>query len=528
MLRATRYFNTPVKFPGAAREGGAWNCAEETAAAQAGVETRAHSTSPCPSSPYVEWEEVARNLNKVVDESAFAEVVQGARRVFEKYHVAVEDGHVLNVLGEALMVATSHLCNIFDFHQGAAPRGWKNEAGDFNGALLKSVLSGMHHRYRVGKVKYCVGRSTTLSQEAGSIWKQLKYTMMWGRDDLIENVLTQVEADAFVDGEMDAKDERYTTMWQHVMYKAVVYALQRNNVHAVRALLERSGKIASRRGLLGVFHVGKDSCFVYERARAQREEEQRSREDCEHWESFLEAAWYWAELISFANRDQGTTHFRNLSTLAKELLAKEEGWGLARRVIGRAADDDRFPKGVHPKVIKAASVAIPVHLRFYLYRNEIRGYENAKKHLRLAQEKDCALSRSSSVPSDSRAGHLKLTSRSAQACASAPATPSGSCGTSYRQMADGDRDFAAEEEGNLDTSKVCELERKKLEHFLVKKMMQLEAFYLYLLGPDFKYRIGIQGTYTDLFLWNVLLNRRCVCVCACVRARMRGGSNRIV
>ena len=76
--------------------------------------------------------------------------------------------------------------------------------------------------------------------------------------------------------------------------------------------------------------------------------------------------------------------------------------------------------------------------------------------------------------------------------------------------------------------KVCELERKKLEHFLVKKMMQLEAFYLYLLGPDFKYRIGIQGTYTDLFLWNVLLNRRCVCVCACVRARMRGGSNRIV
>jgi len=38
--------------------------------------------------------------------------------------------------------------------------------------------------------------------------------------------------------------------------------------------------------------------------------------------------------------------------------------------------------------------------------------------------------------------------------------------------------------------------------------MLLEGMYVYLLGPDFRYRMGVQGKYTDLFLWNVLLNRK--------------------
>ena len=40
-----------------------------------------------------------------------------------------------------------------------------------------------------------------------------------------------------------------------------------------------------------------------------------------------------------------------------------------------------------------------------------------------------------------------------------------------------------------------------------KKLNLLEAIYIRLLGPDFRYRIGVSGPYTDLFFWNVLHNR---------------------
>jgi len=41
-----------------------------------------------------------------------------------------------------------------------------------------------------------------------------------------------------------------------------------------------------------------------------------------------------------------------------------------------------------------------------------------------------------------------------------------------------------------------------------KKLNTLEYLYMALLGDDFRYRIGIQGPYTDLFFWNVLHNRK--------------------
>ena len=40
-----------------------------------------------------------------------------------------------------------------------------------------------------------------------------------------------------------------------------------------------------------------------------------------------------------------------------------------------------------------------------------------------------------------------------------------------------------------------------------KKLNLLESIYIDLLGPDFRYRVGVQGPHTDLFYWNVLLNR---------------------
>ncbi len=42
---------------------------------------------------------------------------------------------------------------------------------------------------------------------------------------------------------------------------------------------------------------------------------------------------------------------------------------------------------------------------------------------------------------------------------------------------------------------------------VVKQMALLESIYIDLLGPAFRYRIGIQGPYMDLFFWNVLNNQ---------------------
>ena len=47
-----------------------------------------------------------------------------------------------------------------------------------------------------------------------------------------------------------------------------------------------------------------------------------------------------------------------------------------------------------------------------------------------------------------------------------------------------------------------------LEHTKnVKELMLLEGIYVDLLGDEFRYRMGIQGPHTDLFFWNILLNR---------------------
>jgi len=46
------------------------------------------------------------------------------------------------------------------------------------------------------------------------------------------------------------------------------------------------------------------------------------------------------------------------------------------------------------------------------------------------------------------------------------------------------------------------------EKKLVKNLILLEGLYVHLLGPSFRYRMGIQGPGLDLFLWNILQNKR--------------------
>ena len=52
-------------------------------------------------------------------------------------------------------------------------------------------------------------------------------------------------------------------------------------------------------------------------------------------------------------------------------------------------------------------------------------------------------------------------------------------------------------------------EKRNLQDLkITRRLMVLTALYEEILGPMFVYKIGIQGPYFDLFLWNVLMNRR--------------------
>ena len=59
-----------------------------------------------------------------------------------------------------------------------------------------------------------------------------------------------------------------------------------------------------------------------------------------------------------------------------------------------------------------------------------------------------------------------------------------------------------------DQKQELRLKFKKLDRLKdMKQILLLESIYAKLLGPAFRYRVGIQREHTDLFFWNVLQNR---------------------
>jgi len=67
-----------------------------------------------------------------------------------------------------------------------------------------------------------------------------------------------------------------------------------------------------------------------------------------------------------------------------------------------------------------------------------------------------------------------------------------------------------QEENEIKTDERAALECMQIckEKKLAKLLILLEGLYVHLLGPSFRYRLGIQGTELDLFFWNVLQNKR--------------------
>jgi len=79
--------------------------------------------------------------------------------------------HLYKYLRETLEAVSTGLVFVFDL---------KEASSDFNGALLKALMSSFERSDFAGK---------SLHEKA---WYKLKYTMLWGRDDLVHEQLEEV------------------------------------------------------------------------------------------------------------------------------------------------------------------------------------------------------------------------------------------------------------------------------------------------------------------------------------------------
>ena len=144
----------------------------------------------------------------------------------------------------------------------------------------------------------------------------------------------------------------------------------------------------------------------------------------------------------------------------------------------------RLPN-VHPDVWAPLS-PVPVALREYLYREEREAKQNRANNDVLSSSQ-----RFRSVSSGSLASLEGATS----------IREGGSIRLSRPSSALGTESVEKSGEGSAAGRKES------------LQVMLLESIYLYLLGPDFTYRLGRYGVHQDLFLWSLLLNRRDMAEC---------------
>ena len=195
---------------------------------------------------------------KSVDED---QMLKDARNLLREYNIEVSADRCLQTWTDSMTTAVSHINWVYDV------KTTDPKADDFNGALLKCVLHSVEcggdfeasqHVSSPEKAQRFVKEDTqtiferqkymkegkeekndTMDEEgekmkkiqAERFWKRLKYTMLWGRDDLLESaVLREVESLGRAKKNSDLASE---------MHKALVYALQHNKVYAIKALKDR-------------------------------------------------------------------------------------------------------------------------------------------------------------------------------------------------------------------------------------------------------------------------------------------------
>ena len=201
--------------------------------------------------------------------------VERLLRTVYGFGVGVKREACFKLLVDALLAANSGKCWVFDLNNA--------DGDDFNGALLKCLLNGMsgvadsmnprtqmlHCQREVallagasgaeaqGALKSAQERLALLADPAvvkeleaqhakvreDTCWKKLKYTMLWGRDDILPTLLDEMVVD--FPAEARAK----------LLQQALIYTLQRNKVLALQTLLSYSAQVLD-------FDVGAQYCFM--------------------------------------------------------------------------------------------------------------------------------------------------------------------------------------------------------------------------------------------------------------------------
>jgi hypothetical protein len=405
--------------------------------------------------------------------------------VKDVYQVApekTEDKQCLNLIIDALKCAKSRKCWVYDLHS--------KEPGydDFNGALLKCLLNGVS---RVGE------------ENETTLWTKLKYSMLWSREDIMNYILLRMST--------NIDHSRLKKIYD----KAILFALTRDKQHALQSLLERGSS-------LGTLDVGSGFCFVKHHLNVTKEEDDRQLKAVmsNHAQQYFNAAKNWKALI-----DEALVRNPKFSLLWTEykLLCKDHHTNYFARIKqtilprSYSSRQKNLTEKYHP-VLKEAGHPIPESMRLALYSfvsqrrketkekfEELRDHQNKKlenQNKKLENQKSKLGDSGISGQPDSDLPQLSGSRKSS----------GGLFGVTV-QVQKAKTRFKKKQGGKSRRPHSEELEesqeRESLKDTYMKKKLSshiilLEGLYIHLMGPNFRYRMGVLGPELDLFLWNVL------------------------
>ena len=406
------------------------------------------------------------------------QVIQSARDLIVNDYLVVQKGatneECLQLIVDVLKCAQTHQCWVFDLYS--------TEPGydDFNGALLKCLLNGVS---RVGQ------------ESPYTLKKKLKYTMLWSRDDLMDYLLERVNND------IDEKDKI------EIFNDAFLFALKHNKVHAISALFERGTGYST-------LDVGNRYCFVkhikdYKQKQKQNQmsdskpngKHQNAVIDCDTRSKSDKGSKDGYESKKVPTSWKKTKHVLRFLTIYKPDQREKERYFKAAQNWNTLIED-------------ALKTNIHFSALWSEHKKAQKEFKNKSKNpiVRLIQQcflsclqclpsyllSDPSLDQSLDDSSFSTPGHpIPPNVRKQLYCF--VSTEKTAKQKPFKDKSGGTPLMTAKDQSELQV-----VNEKRLS----ARMILLEGLLLELMGSNFRYRQGIQGPELDIFLWNVLLNKK--------------------
>jgi hypothetical protein len=395
---------------------------------------------------------------------------------FRKNELEVEQ-KVFDAMIEVLKVAYINKCYVFDL------LSTEPDKEDFNGALLQCLLSAIGQNTGEKELTNKKGKELTGKEPEAQV---VKPKSKWA---LAEKAKAQVTSLADFSGKAQvtslaekaiAEKAKAQVMWKKLKYamlwnrddvlnkvledanknlafrydtdiggglrvldRAVLFALQRKNVKALQTLFNHNADVE-------MLNVGSKFCLVqWARDHAvDGSSDLSTHPDSKYKIQYMHVAEQWQKLIKYE-----TLNSPNFRDIAKE-ISKQYKDKISR---DQKPEDDELLKQEKSGKAKVEKL--------------LKKYEAACQDV----EQGCQSRRP--IPPQLRISIFQHAHNAKK--------------RSKRQISEN----ARKEKG----------EKESLGR--VKQMALLESIYIDLLGSEFRYRIGIQGPYMDLFFWTVLNNR---------------------